>query len=95
MPRRRRRTTPQKHRDLLKRARPHYESMLATQNGVCAICGRLPSEKRKLDMDHDHKEMFIRGLLCVRCNRALPSWMTAEWLRKAADYLERAPVEIG
>jgi hypothetical protein len=48
--------------------------------------------KRRLDLDHDHREMFIRGLLCVRCNRALAYWMTSAWLRAAADYLdERDP----
>lgn len=40
-------------------------------------------------MDHDHKAMFVRGLLCVRCNRYLASWITADWLRRAADYLAR------
>lgn len=40
-------------------------------------------------MDHDHKRMIVRGLLCVRCNRGLPSWKTSEWLRAAADYIDR------
>ena len=39
-------------------------------------------------MDHDHKRMVLRGLLCHRCNRALPDWVTSEWLRDAADYLD-------
>ncbi len=38
-------------------------------------------------MDHNHQLMYVRGLLCFRCNRALPSWMTPEWLRRAADYI--------
>lgn len=42
-------------------------------------------------MDHDHRTMIVRGLLCVRCNRNLPDWMTPEWLRAAADYLEDPP----
>lgn len=89
----RRRSYPKKHRALLDAARPFYELMLAYQNGVCALCGRYPSELRRLDIDHDHKGMFIRGLLCVRCNRGLAGWMTPEWLRNAADYLdERGPV---
>jgi hypothetical protein len=88
-PRRRKRKSP--HKLLLDQARPHYEEMLADQGGVCGIkaCGRLPSPTRRLDIDHDHKEMYVRGLLCHRCNRALPAWMTPEWLRDAADYLER------
>ena len=59
---------------------------------MCGICGRLPSPKRRLDIDHDHREMFIRGLLCPRCNRALPTWITPAWLRAAADYLDRGRI---
>lgn len=55
----------------------------------CAICGRGPSASRRLDRDHCHKTGAPRGLLCARCNRALPNWITAAWLRAAAAYLER------
>lgn len=90
---RRRRRPAKKHTDLLNQARPYYDRIAEWQGGdVCAICGRPRSEKRRLDIDHDHHDMHIRGLLCVRCNRALPSWMTAEWLRKAAEYLDRGPI---
>lgn len=41
-------------------------------------------------MDHDHKRMVVRGLLCVRCNRTLANWMDSDWLRSAADYLDRS-----
>ncbi|MBV9805190.1 MAG: hypothetical protein JO130_18475 [Solirubrobacterales bacterium] len=57
----------------------------------CGACGRSPSATRKLDRDHAHTTPPVaRGLLCARCNRALPSWVTPAWLRAAADYLERA-----
>lgn len=55
----------------------------------CALCGRLPSANRRLDRDHDHATGQPRGLLCARCNRALPRWVTPDWLRLAAVYLER------
>jgi hypothetical protein len=81
------------------RKRPAHMSALALPyayyvqlNGGehCGICGRLPSPGRKLDRDHDHKGVGTpRGLLCVRCNRALPDWCGVEWLRAAAAYLER------
>lgn len=87
----RRRRYALKHRQLLDKARPYYPQMLDAQDGGCAICGRPPSEKRRLDIDHDHKTMEIRGLLCVRCNRALPAWITAAWLLAAAHYLELPP----
>lgn len=67
-----------------------YEEWVRMFGGeVCGICGRQPSATRRLDRDHDHKTGKPRGLLCARCNRALPSWVDAQWLRRAAYYLER------
>jgi hypothetical protein len=67
-----------------------YEGFIELNGGeTCAICGREASERRRLDRDHCHRTGEPRGLLCSRCNRALPSWMTADWLRDAAEYLER------
>ena len=68
-----------------------YEEYLALNGGVeaCALCGAT-RKTRKLQRDHCHTRGVPRGLLCARCNRALPAWMTAAWLRSAADYLERA-----
>lgn len=69
-----------------------YEVFLALNRGVerCAICDRSPAAHRRLDRDHDHTTGLPRGLLCHRCNRALPAWMTPLWLRRATYYLERA-----
>lgn len=75
-------------------SRPHYDYMLKTQLGLCAICGREPSVKRKFDMDHDHRNLYIRGLLCHRCNRAIPAWMTAEWCYSTGDYLAAGPFKV-
>jgi len=87
---RKRRGRKYEHAKLLRDNRKHYESLLLLQGGGCAICGRLPA-RRRLDMDHDHRTMQVRGLLCVRCNRALPSWVTPAWLKDAAEYLENPP----
>jgi len=66
-----------------------YEEWIVLNGGEqCGICGRSPSAARRLDRDHDHRSGAPRGLLCARCNRALPAWMTADWLRAAAWYLE-------
>lgn len=67
-----------------------YEVWAERFGETCNICGRPATSTRRLDRDHDHVTGAPRGLLCVRCNRALPTWVTADWLRKAAAYLERA-----
>jgi hypothetical protein len=69
-----------------------YEDYIALNGGEhCGICGRKPSARRRLDRDHDHTGAGSpRGLLCSRCNRALPRHITIEWLRAAAAYLARA-----
>jgi Recombination endonuclease VII len=64
-----------------------YARMLAAQNGGCAICGS-PPKTRRLHVDHDHASGKVRGLLCHRCNRALPTWIDEFWLCRAAMYLE-------
>ncbi len=84
-------TRAAEHRALLKAHRQHYAGLLKFQGGGCAICGRPPAN-RKLDLDHDHRSMVVRGLLCVRCNRNCPDWVTPAWLRACADYLEQPPM---
>lgn len=63
-----------------------YTDMLWAQHGGCAICGA-PPKTRRLHVDHDHRTGQVRGLLCMRCNRALPSWISEDWLTRARAYL--------
>lgn len=63
-----------------------YERLVAVHGEVCAICGA-PPKTRRLHIDHDHKTGTVRGLLCHRCNRALPTWVDEGWLTRAAEYL--------
>lgn len=66
-----------------------YDDYIALNGGEhCGICGRKPSKTRRLDRDHCHKTGKPRGLLCARCNRALPAWLETQWLLKAWMYLE-------
>lgn len=68
-----------------------YEEYIELNGGEhCGICGRERSPHKKLDRDHDHHTKQPRGLLCNRCNRALPSWMNEAWLQAALTYLARA-----
>ena len=71
-----------------------YETLLEGQGGGCAICGATP-KTRRLHVDHDHKTGQVRGLLCFRCNNALPAWVTEKWLYKAAGYLFKAEIDKG
>jgi len=67
-----------------------YQTLLARQEEVCAIC-RTATDGKVLAVDHDHLTGQVRGLLCDRCNLLLgrveddPSL-----LRRAAEYLEAA-----
>lgn len=48
-----------------------YNELLASQNGVCAICHNANTDGRPLYVDHNHSTNQVRGLLCVKCNFAL------------------------
>lgn len=72
-----------------------YDALLASQGGACACCGgvethKYPSGKVKsLSVDHDHQTEQVRGLLCVKCNRAIGYFDDSpQRMRRAADYLD-------
>lgn len=48
-----------------------FESMLAEQGHVCAICGKTNKNGSRLSVDHNHSTGRIRALLCSKCNQAL------------------------
>lgn len=67
------------------------EILVGASGGLCWICGRPERAKgRSLAIDHDHRTMHVRGMLCTSCNRRLGGTTNPEWLRRAADYLEIA-----
>lgn len=65
-----------------------YDRILASQGGVCAICGGDdPGTGRPADslvVDHDHANGRVRGILCHPCNRGIG------YLKDRADLAERA-----
>jgi hypothetical protein len=75
-----------------------YQSMMASQNGVCAICERPETVRQphrigggeSLAIDHDHATGKVRGLLCMTCNTAIGKLNDdPNLLRVAARYLEQ------
>lgn len=69
-----------------------YDSILAEQGGMCAICSTdKPTGKWKVfAVDHDHDTGQVRGLLCNECNRGMGLLKdNASLLRLAAEYLDR------
>ena len=63
-----------------------YETLLEKQNWCCAIC----HETTKLNVDHSHMSLNIRGLLCSNCNLGLGHFKNdPNILKLALGYLER------
>ena len=79
-----------------------YNSILRSQNGVCAICCRPEKSHdhrgklRDLSVDHCHQTGKIRGLLCFDCNTALGKFNEdVEVIASACEYLERDFISYG
>lgn len=68
-------------------AREARTALLASQDGVCAICGTAPAGQA-LALDHCHDTGKIRGLLCKHCNLGLGLFKDdTTLLTKAREYL--------
>jgi hypothetical protein len=66
----------QKRKDEIKRkfgiTCKEYDAMYERQGGKCATCGLHQSkQKKRMNVDHDHKTGRVRGLLCHNCNVVL------------------------
>lgn len=67
-----------------------YATMLAAQNGVCAICSTTEpgGKSKRFHIDHCHDSGEIRGLLCSCCNTGIGQLKHSEdILLKAVTYL--------
>jgi hypothetical protein len=62
-----------------------YADMFERQQGLCGIC-RMPMSRPMLD--HCHKTMIVRGLLCSNCNVALGKFKDdPKLLTRAIQYI--------
>lgn len=70
--------------------------MLDTQDGRCAICMRIP-RNRRLAVDHDHNTGRVRGLLCFTCNHYVLRYVEGDPIasHNAAVYLSRIATDYG
>lgn len=72
-----------------------YKTWVVLFGESCGICGATPAEGKRLMRDHDHRARpgdptgGMRGLLCFRCNRQLPTFATLEWVAQEFKYLKR------
>ena len=89
------------HASLTKRlydfTREDYENLLAWQKGRCYICQQVP-KSRRLAVDHDHRTMLVRGLLCASdewgCNMTLRRLLNSPAMaRRALEYVTKTPLE--
>lgn len=54
----------------------YFDAKLKEQGGVCAVCRRnvksiWRGKETHMALDHDHTTKEPRGVLCIKCNRAL------------------------
>jgi hypothetical protein len=65
-----------------------YDTILAKQDGKCAICKKAPQQKHRMHVDHDHLTGRNRELLCSPCNTALHRMeRDLSWADAARAYL--------
>jgi hypothetical protein len=88
---------PEAHRNYILRTKYNmtqqdYDDLLAFQGGVCALCGKPPTEGHILHVDHDHETDTVRGLCHFSCNYALGRLGdTVGRIEHVLDYLNHPP----
>ena len=82
----------------MKITKDYFNELLEKQNYCCAICKRPESisngvkskNVKRLAIDHCHKTLVIRGLLCHKCNISLGALNDSiDTLQSAIDYLKK------
>lgn len=64
-----------------------YEEL---DKGHCPICLRSWSDRVRPAVDHDHVDGWVRGILCLYCNRTrVGRFRDASIVQRIADYLSQ------
>lgn len=67
-----------------------FDALLASQEGVCAICQTLA--EGQWNVDHCHDTGLVRGILCSSCNIGIGQLAdSVARLQAAIAYLEAPP----
>lgn len=86
--------TPWRERLIRSHGLTHDEAARFRAGKCCEICGA-PGPEEKLAVDHCHKELLIRGVLCYACNAAIGMFKDDPVLmRAAAAYVERPGLSV-
>ena len=67
-----------------------HKQMFVSQNGMCAICGKRFTNRKDIQVDHDHLTGKVRQLLCNGCNSGIGLLQeNTSILLKAVEYLNK------
>lgn len=69
-----------------------FEAILESQGGICPVC---EESDKVFCVDHNHKTLKIRGIVCVNCNlRVIGGARDQDWkLVNAAEYVTNHPAD--
>ncbi len=68
-------------------SKDEYENLFISQNNCCAICN-ISFEICRANVDHNHENNIVRGLLCSNCNSGIAFLKeNVEILKSAIHYL--------
>lgn len=66
------------------------EEYQTLDKGHCSICLREWNERVRPAVDHDHVDGWVRGVVCLYCNRTrIGRFRDAELVQRIADYLRQ------
>ena len=70
-----------------------FEAILAAQGGVCAVCKQ---GDKVFCVDHNHKTLKIRGIICLNCNLRIIGGARDKdhLLVNAAEYVLNNPADL-